>query len=250
MSNLTAWVAAAKHAVIDFNDDEYVIKREPAFYEFEDDILAYVIAWSKMGIATFECHELIQRSPERENDPAYNITLTDDDREEAAVIRRFFQNKIMFRALNDEHVSKWMSSVTELLASPKKILHDHIKIIVTLPRFYKESKDTEALFKQCVSLDPNNLWVGEFDEVYEHIGTVHRDSKHENEYRYYFKNSKNQVLAMFLPSNSPALPLWKYMLAKNNRVKIKAHLGIGRQPGHDFYYYKLGNFYEISDADS
>lgn len=237
-----------------FDDDEFddttVRVKEPIFYEYSDDILAYVVAWQKQGRAPFECHGLIQRSPEYENDTAYSIDLTDDIREEAAAIRRFFQNKIVMRALKDEHVSKWMNAVTEMLASPTKINNEHIKIIVTLPRFYKESKATEAIFEGCTSIDPTEPFLGEFNENFEYLGTVRRESKNENELRRYFKNSKNQVLAVFLPSNSPANPMWDYLLSKSNTVKIKSHTTIGRQPGHDFYFYKLGNFYEISDANS
>lgn len=246
-----AWDIGSKFEDLTFKDFETVfVSREPTYYEFNDDILAYVVAWHKQGRAPFECHGLITRASEYEGDKSYDVEITSEIREEAASIRRFFQNKIMVRALTNEHVSKWMDCVTELLASPNKIKDEHVKIIVTLPRFYKESKDTEAIFKDCVSIDITAPFNSQLEETFELIGEVRRESKHENELRRYFKNSKNQVLAVFLPSNSPAIPLWNYLLSKNNCVKIKAHAGLGRQPGHDFHYYKLGNFYEISDADS
>jgi hypothetical protein len=246
------WDVGNKFKDLTFDDsiNDPFSKRVPIYYEFEDDILAYVVAWQKQGRAPFECFGLISRAAEYEGDKAYDVELTPEIREETASIRRFFQNKIVIRALNDEHVSKWMNAVTELLASPTRIKDEYVKVIVTLPRFYKESKETEAIFKDHVSISPTGVHPGELNEVFEFVGTIKRESKNENEVRHYFKNSKNEILAAFLPSNSPSIPMWQYLLSKNKKIKIKVHTAIGRQPGHDFYFYKLGNFYELSDADS
>lgn len=251
MNTVTAninWVSLAQSMFDDLKVD--TIEKTPIFYDHDDDILAYVVAWMKQGKETFECHSLISQHSRLVDDEAYKVVLTPEIREEATKIRRHFQNTIMLRSLKDEHVSKWMTSTSELLESPNRIKEDHVRIIVTLPRFYRESKETENIFKGMISLDPTVPYNNEINEVFEYIGCVRRDSRNEKELRYYFKNSKNEVLAMFLPNHSPAVSLWKYVLAKSNKIKIKSFISMSRQPGHDFYFYKLGNFYELSDADS
>lgn len=244
------WPAAATKLIadLDFNLAEHT-RSEPTFFEHSDDILAYVVAWQQQGKEPMDCYALIEKNVESNYIDA-SVELTPEIREEAATIRRHFQHAILMRSLKNDHVSKWMNAVTEMLASPNKINREHIKIIVTLPRFYKETKETEAIFADRTTIDVERPYVPQINEVFEFVGKVRRDSKSEKEFRYYFKNSKNEILAMFLQMNNPANSVWNYVLSKSNRIKINAPVSLGRQPGHDLVFYKLGFFYELSDADT
>jgi hypothetical protein len=209
-----------------------VKKEKPIRYvEFDVDPLACVVKWLESDTATHQIHTWF------ENEEYTTETVTDEHIKKAEEIRSFFNNSIMLRRLKGEFVSPYMNIVEELNENVCKVNVDHIKILIKLPIFYKESTETRDLFSKYLSLEDTKE-IKEIDNLWTFVKKIQRHSKHEKFWRYYFFNSNQNLLCISINPNSDTSAFLDYIISQGP-VGIK---GVGchcRQPGHNFYFYKM-----------
>lgn len=231
----------------DLDDESTREKKTPVIYEYTDDPLALVCAMIRSGKDLSSIYDALDGIGLKHY--KFENVIESDDRLLAEDIRKFFKNSIMLRRLKSQHISSFMEAVEDLTSSPQSVDKEHIKVLVKLPNFYRESKETEKIFSQRKSVISKNNDVVRFDGTLTFAGKIKRSSKRENQMRYYFATEDNHLFAVFIQYSDTSRSAWDY-ISKKDKFRIKADLVVGRQPGHDFNFYKLGHIYELSDANN
>lgn len=212
--------------------DGTVKKEKPICYvEFDLDPLAYIVKWVESNVTTNDIYTWL------ENKEYTKETVTDEHIKKAEEIRSFFNNSIMLRRLKGEFVSPFMNAVEELNSTICKVNVDHIKILIKLPFFYKESTETRDLFAKYLSLEDTKEYK-EVDNVWTFVKKIQRHSKHEKFWRYYFFNSNQNLMCILVNPNTDTSAFLDYIISQGS-VGIKGNAYHWRQPGHNFYFYKM-----------
>lgn len=219
--------------------------KEPTYVTFEIDPLVYILKWISEGRFYSEMHEHLQFGQNldfiKEDEKAVLQKQADD-------IRAFFKGTILLRRLKNEHISSFMVALEQLNDEVHRVNVEHIRILLKLPDFYKESMETKELFAQYTSLkdlrQPTDIC-----EAWNFVQKIKRSSKNENLWRYYFSNSKNELLSLTTKSNSDTEKFLNYICAEG-AIGFKGTAWAAKQPGHDFYFYRLTNFvlYSVTDT--
>lgn len=225
------WNDAFKSLFVD------AVKQEkPARYvEYDIDPLAYVVKWLESGTLMHDIHTWLEF-----NTPGLD-GVTEEHLKKANEIRNFFKNSIMLRRLKGEFISSFMDIVDELNENIYKVNVEHIKILIKLPDFYRESAETRDLFAQYVSLDNTQNQATDVDDVWTFVKKIKRNSKHENVWRYYFANSKKNLMSVVVKSGIDSGIFLEY-IASQGPVGIKGTGFHAKQPGWDFWFYRMSNY--------
>ena len=217
-----------------FNTTETQAVKEPRFINCDIDPLIYVVEWIGCGLPLTEIHSRLHQ--QLFEVPSFNESVV----LQANNIRNFFKNTILLRRLKNEYISPFMTALEELNENVNCVNVDHIKILVKLPDFYRESTETRDLFADYKSLDSSKNTV-EIDESWTFVKKIKRSSKQENFWRYYFSNSKKELMSINCKSFSDTEPLLNYVCSQGP-VGFKGLGFVTKQPGHDFLFYKLSNY--------
>jgi hypothetical protein len=213
-------------------------KDEPIQFHF--DTLALACEAHLAGKNGTEIFSLIQAAHTQKPMP----NISNAAYKHAETVRKYFRNKMMIRTLKGEHMSEYMTSLTEFLDTENNLIKKkHVPILVKLPKFYDENTQTETVFKQYVSLAEKG---GELiNDSFRFVTQIHRQSKNQNFHRFYFANSRKQLLTFTLTKNEMGFKLWNYIAQQQDSIKIKARVSKHNIPGYDFIMYHLSNDYEI-----
>ena len=245
LSQINARQGKTQPVSVWFDEFETVVMKDQKKNEtiqFHFDTLALACEAHLAGKNGSEIFSLIQAAHTQKPMPS----ISDAAREHAETVRKYFRNKMMIRALKGEHMSEYMTSLVEFLdAKDNLIKKGHIPILVKLPKFYDENTQTETVFKQHVSLAERGNEL--IDEKFSYVTQVHRQSRNQNFHRFYFANSKKQLLTFTLAKNEMGFKLWNYVAQQQGSIRIKARVSKHNIPGYDFMMYHLGNDYEIVD---
>ena len=124
-------------------------KDEPVKYiSFDTPPLALVCAMIGAGKPLEEIHTLLSGDW-----PGHEISqvVEEEHYAQADKIYKYFAYKHTLRRLNGKLISQWMSEVDELCETTMKIKKSSLKILITLPKFYKENRELETLMRDYVS---------------------------------------------------------------------------------------------------
>ena len=227
-----------KTIAVGFDDWFNTIKpdevKEPKFIDCDIDPLIYVVEWIRRELPLTEIHSRLQQQLFEVPDFDETVVL------QANNIRNFFKNTILLRRLKNEYISPFMTALEELNENTNRVNVDHIKILVKLPDFYRESTETRDLFADYKSVDTAENTI-EINEAWTFVKKIKRSSKQENFWRYYFSNSKKELMSINCKSFSDTEPLLNYV-SSLGPVGFKGLGFVTKQPGHDFLLYKLGNY--------
>ena len=217
-----------------FNPIKVEEVKEPSFIDCDIDPLIYVVEWIERGLPLTEIHSRLQQQLFEVPDFNESVVL------QANNIRNFFKNTILLRRLKNEYISPFMTALEELNENVNRVNVDHIKILVKLPDFYRESTETRDLFANHTSLDSSKNTV-EVNEPWTFVKKIKRSSKQENFWRYYFSNSKKELMSINCKEFSDTEPFLNYVSSLGS-VGFKGLGFVTKQPGHDFLFYKLSNY--------
>ncbi len=216
-----------------FNEDTLKNKKEETkLITFHHDPLAFTIKMDSDGMSLGEIHTALLLANTTEVEQCFI--------DEASKIRSFFNHSILLRRLKNEFISSFMEIVEALNNNVYVVDESHLKALVKLPDFFKESTETNMLFAEHVSLSINQP-SGDLSDTWNFVKKIKRSSKHENQYRYYFTNDKKQLLSFFVNVSDRSFPVWNY-IASSGPVGIKGYAYPNKQPGHDFIFYKMSNY--------
>lgn len=231
-----------------FNSDNFIFddevdsqldkKKQYREHQFTVDPLAVVVDYYNAGK---QGHEIYDNIVNYNN--LHNPTM--DSLQQAEIIRKYFQNKLLMRRLRNEHVSQFMLDMEALLEDCRFVRSDRLPILVKLPALYKESIATEALFKNYNSL-VNDRGIHETNEVWTYVTEISKYLKNEKTANFYFSNRENNLLKIAVPYKDMGVSVWNYISSKKE-IGIKTTLVRMRVKGYDFCLYNLPNSYELFD---
>jgi hypothetical protein len=223
-----------------------VKKTDQRVIELEHDVLSYIVAMQELGMTGHQCVAVIKN----EFGNSVDTVITDEHKQQAQLIKSHFKNSIMLRRLTGKIVSRWMERVAEIVDNSKTIIGDDVRIAVTLPRFYNEYKQTEAIFKGKVPVEENIFKQDSINENFQFVGSVDRISTKEKQRRYYFANSQNKLLAVFVDLHTGAHNVWDYVTKHTPNIRIQSDcVRIAKQSGQDLQMYMLGADYMLIPID-
>ena len=184
---------------------------EPApieYLDFNTPPLAIVLAMQEAGKQGYEIFETLKglgKNPHIKSDNAVSI----EHQAKAAEIYDHFAKKFTLRRIKGEYISKFMLAVDELCENRKRIDEESIKILVSLPRFYTQNRDLEALMKGRKSAKKiDNLSFARWRGEIEFVKKLHVKHKHINEVHYYFSTPKNYLMRIVVKKGEYGESAW------------------------------------------
>lgn len=234
----------------DCNDDldnKKINSTEEEKIEYPFDIIEFIVNKIDDKHSLVSIHEKISSfQPNEDLNRRSVFTFSSDVVERSNKIKSYFKNRLLMRRLKNQHMSKYMECLEELLETPRAIKMSHIKIAVKLPDFYREGTETEEIFKKSVSLDKKASHI-DINEVFKFVGTVKRHSAKTNTIRYYFKNEKGNLLLINCLNESKEHRLLDFIARTSPSILIRGNSRISHQQGYeDFLLYHEGDlkFYD------
>ena len=206
------------------NVDEWDIVREDLerpkeYLEFNTPPLALVLAMQEAGKDGPEIYPTLVGVGKRIHINTDNV-VTMEHQKRAAEIYDHFSKKYTLRRIKNEYISPFMLVVDELCENRKKIDKEHARVLVTLPRFYKQNCALERVMKgrnsaKKMDLLPFAAWRGEV----EFVERVHVKMGRTNEYQYYFSTPNNHLMRIVIKKGDYGVTAWD-TLAKFGKLHI------------------------------
>lgn len=230
-----------------FDDDwdtvseETVTEKEPEYFEFEDDPLALTCAMLRHGKFPHDIGTTLVGVAT--SAVAFETSVEPQDRQRADVIRSHFTKKHTMRRLRNEFVSKWMNEVDEICETKTKIKKETIPIVVTLPRFYEENLTLDRLMKTYNSAP--TTYTLPFEEELEFVEKVHRVSKQQNHFDYYWKTKNNHLVRFRTRTPDYGETAWD-AITKKKKIRVKsAHGTVSKIQGYEYRIFTPDNLTEL-----
>lgn len=211
MTNVQNTVFAA------FDDDWDVIddskaEKPKVYLEFNTPPLALVIAMQEAGKESYEIYSTLQGVGKMHGRIDSDAVVTIEHQKRAAEIYDYFAKKHTLRRIKGEWVSKYMLALDDLCDTRKKIDEEHIKILVSLPRIYKQNRDLERVMKGRNSAKKiENLSFAAWRGKVEFVEKVHIKTGHTNEVQYYFSTPKNYLMRFVVKKGEYGETAWNVL---------------------------------------
>lgn len=206
-------------------------EKPKVYLDFITPPLALVIAMQEAGKQLSDIGSIISNKIKIDMVP-----ITAEHQQQADEIYSYFAKKHTMRRLKGEFISEWMLAVDDLCENRKRIDKESVKILITLPKFYKENRSVEPLMRDYKSVPVDKIQVVEnFNEELEFVKKIERraaNSKHDD---YYWKTKNNYLVCVRLDTNNAGSSAWE-CLSKVGKVKLTAtYCQVRRIQGYDFY---------------
>ena len=239
--------AAANQAIpIEWNEVESTEKKvhDPEL-EFDFDPLAFALAAKPENLHNCDIHNILETatenlSPETINQRDIIFSNIKSYQSQSDNIQRYYRNKILMRRLKGYHLTKFQESLEQLLNNLKKIKRSQLRILLKLDDFYQEDIATDRLFKDYDSIDGKPITC-ELDDEFTFVTSIDRFTAKVKLNKYYFKNSKNNLLEIESKIGSNESNLMSYLIQQPS-VIIRGTGVIGHFPHReDFLLYRHRN---------
>lgn len=225
-------------------------KHKNSVHKFDADPLALIVQWQTRSYSgNVEIFNALVSGPDSTYYGQWNWQPDESAIEESQRIRRYFKNRMLTRRVKNLWMSKYMDALESELEHQNQVTYENIKILIKLPSFYKEGVATEAIFKDYKSIDSTYAYI-EFEDLFTHVGTVERFAKNEYRNRYYFANSKKNLLLYEVVLGSDEESLLKFILSQNKVIGIKGNSRIHHQPGYEDFKLHQKVRYEFFNPNS
>lgn len=216
---------SAKNTASIFDDDEWDVvdstkSEEPKVYlDYNTPPLGLVIAMEETGKQSYEIYETLVAVGKLPHVRA-NTAISTDHQKQAATVYNYFAKKYTLRRIKGEHISPFMLAVDDLCENRKKIDLEHLKVLLTLPKFYKQNCSLERVMRNRKSVQHiKSLPFAAFRGEVEFVERVHVKYGRTNEYQYYFSTPKNYLMRIVVKKGDYGLTAWD-TLAKFGKLHI------------------------------
>lgn len=214
--------------------------------EFDFDPLAFALAAKRENLFKSDVHLLLSTatkdlSPEAINqrDAIYSNMKSDLDL--SGKIQKYYKNKLLMRRLKGLHFTKFQEALEQVLDNPRKIKQSQIRILLKLDDFYQEDQSVDNLFKQYATIDGDPRTC-EIDDEFVFVESIDRYTKKSKIKKYFFKNSKNNLLEIASDLGTNELRLMDYLVQQPS-ILIQGDVSITHHPHReDFLLYRHGTF--------
>ena len=199
-----AWVDEAAELF----DGLEVVPEPPVYLDYNTPPLALVLAMQEAGKEVWEIYSTLEgvgKAPHIKVEDA----VSTEHQTQAAEIYNYFAKKHTLRRIKSEWISKYMLAVDELCENRKRVNEEHIKILVSLPRIYKQNRTLERVMKGRKSTKKiETLSFAAFKGEVEFVEKVYIKQGRINEVHYYFSTPKNYLLRIVVKRGEYGETAW------------------------------------------
>lgn len=214
-------------AIAAFDPDEWEIVDSPKaektkeYLEFNTPPLALVLAMREAGKEGYEIYETLNGVGKMHGRIDIIPVITTEHQKLAAEIYSHFEHKYTLRRLKGEYISKFMLVVDELCENRKKIDVEHVKVLISMPRFYEQNLVLERLMRNHKSAPKlAELHFPRWEGTIEFVDKIHMKMGRNDETHFFFKTSNNYLMRIVEKTNSYGVPAWDY-ISKAGCIRIK-----------------------------
>ena len=172
-----------------------------------------------------------------------SVKATDQDRELADTIRKYYANRIMLRTLsNPAPVTKFYQDLYKLVTGSVELQHRHIGMIYRLPYFYVEDLAREELEKHFSNTTVLNrqLTVDKKTHVLVPVSKIFRSRKGSETQEYWFRNELGQAVLWAVNHNNSLRSIIESLWTRPC-VTVEALFNVGQVRTQSFYHYYLSS---------
>jgi hypothetical protein len=211
------------------------LEKPKEYLEFNTPPLALILAMFEAGKAGHEIHGTLVGLGKRPHIVADTV-VSIEHQKQAANIYKHFQQKYTMRRIKGEYISKFMLAVDELCENRKKIDLEHLKVLVTLPRFYEQNCAVEHIMKSHKSypVTRENLNFDPIDCVVDFVGQVEAKANGKTEVHYFFSTPKNYLVRIVVKKGEYGETAWN-TLSKLGKLRFTSDITFSFNiKGYDF----------------
>ena len=171
------------------------------------------------------------------------IKATDQDRELAEMIRKYYADRIMLRTLtNPAPVTKFYQDLYELVVQLSEVQHRHLGMIYRLPYFYVEDLAREELEKHFSNTTVLNcqLTVDKETHVLVPVSKIFRSRKSSEVQEYWFRNELGQAVLWAVNHNNALRSIIESLWTRPG-ITVEALFNVGQVRTQSFYHYYLSS---------
>lgn len=218
--------------IVEFSDFLAEDTEKSAVYiEHTDDLLALVCSLLRGNVDLSKITQILMDIGISEGEIKSTISL--HDRQYANDIRKHFLKKHTLRRLKNEFISQWMKEVDDICNDSLRIKKECVRILVTLPRFYEQNLILESLIKSYASAPETPGF--EFKGEIEFVKKVHRKSRQENHFDYYWKTPDNHLMRFRTKSTDFGETAWDSITCARRIFVNSTNTFRAKIAGYDFY---------------
>ena len=187
------------------------------YLEYDDDPLALVCALVRIGKQLYEMIEVLNDSFKTRITQYISIKnlIEQQDRDRANEIYDYFNKKHTLRRIKGEWISEYMLAIEDLCNVRQKINQEHVKILVTLPRIYKQNKQLERIMKgRNSSKATSNISFAAMHTELEFVDRVRIKQGNRDEMHYYWSTPKNYLVRFVVPYNQYGMSAWDFITSQ------------------------------------
>jgi hypothetical protein len=216
-------------------EDNSTVEKPKVYLEFNTPPLALVLAMREAGKEGYEIYETLKRVGKMHGRIDVVPVITLEHQKCAADIYKHFQQKYTLRRIKGEYISEFMLAVDELCENRKKINLEHVKVLISMPRFYEQNLVLERLMRDHKSAPKIAdlhfpLWEG----VVDFVDKLHVKMGKNDETHFFFKTPDNYLMRIVERTNSYGVSAWNY-ISKAGQVRIKTNAAFTFNiKGYDF----------------
>jgi hypothetical protein len=231
-------------------------------YTFNVDPLALVLYWTDAtelpmdmfmvgNIANYDIAACLQKKVYEDkydylfNPPAKYIC-------EAAEIREYFVTKLSMQSLLGNYLSDFQKELSKFILQDDHtvVSPEHIAILVTLPRMFKEDIQIDKELKDLESFDLSynrqNVSLGNLSLEFVSKKPLSTGSRSSKKYDYWFKDVNNHLYRMYVDMHTQESHLLDTILRmKDNKIRLTFNGNYYKLFGKDFLYLRILKGYEI-----
>lgn len=207
---------------------------KPVVLEFNQNPLALTLKFLREGKMLFDVISILATTPASDK----SLRVSDEDLATAETIYNYFSKKHMLRRIKGDFISEWMLRVDDLCENRKTVNKDNLKVLVSLPRIYKQNLETEELIKEFKSVPIVNTKATYIDKFASELEFVKRFEFRESNSRkyvdYFWKTPNDYLVKIREEEGSVGISAWD-CLARSKRIKIATKsANVARFKGYDF----------------
>jgi len=205
---------------VDWGQDPYVKKYQ--VFEIEEDLLALSCAWQrvreerKKDPSSLYAHQIA-----RLTDPLLFKSVTQTDRDKAAIVRDYYSKKIVVWKLKGDNLTKFREDMNSFIHTDGKIFkEDMMPLAYRLPEFYDYDSDFDMLtneYNKKVAQDQQNF-VGSKRLKLAKSYVVGK--KYAKRKEYWFSDDNNDLVSLSIGLDNPLMSLLD--LYTQNTIKVDA----------------------------
>lgn len=209
----------------DFDFKDWTALETPSVaIKFTDDPLALSCASYRLGEETGSRWLEIEQ-----------MKATDVDREEAARLRKYYMDRLVFERLTKPTVSPFREKMGAFLAGNYEITKKDIGMLYKLPYFYAEDQAIDSIMESTVDI-PGTDTPQPFNNIRRltPLKKLFQSRKTGERTQFWFTTESNQPVAFTVQHSNPlfgmvdSLFAWKSVTLHGN-YRVKEHLGTHRK---------------------